>query len=59
MKQVLYGDAEHEPQPEQHQQLTAEVINCSLISRLITNLQYFEFEVIHLEYTFQIFHLNY
>lgn len=45
MKQILYGDAEHDPVPEQHQQLASEVINCALISRLIINLPYFEFEV--------------
>jgi len=40
----LYGDQEHEPVPEQYQQLATEVFNCGLISRLITNLPSFEFE---------------
>ena len=45
MKVILYGDQEHEPVPEQYQQLATEVFNCGLISRLITNLPSFEFEV--------------
>ena len=45
MKVILYGDVEHEPQPEQHQQLAAEIFNSNLISRLIANLPYMEFEV--------------
>merc|ERR1712232_1537014 len=44
MKVILYGDVEHEPQPEQHQQLAAEIFNSNLISRLIANLPYMEFE---------------
>lgn len=45
MKHILYGDQEHEPVPEQYQQLASEVFACGLISRLIVNLPYFEFEV--------------
>jgi len=44
MKVILYGDQEHEPVPEQYQQLASEVFSCGLISRLITNLPLFEFE---------------
>jgi len=44
MKFILYGDQEHEPVPEQYQQLASEVFNCGLISRLIANLPHFEFE---------------
>jgi len=44
MKFILYGDNEHEPVPEQYQQLASEVFNCGLISRLIANLPHFEFE---------------
>jgi len=44
MKVILYGDQEHEPVPEQYQQLASEVFSSGLISRLITNLPCFEFE---------------
>jgi len=44
MKFILYGDQDHEPVPEQYQQLASEVFNSGLMSRLITNLPYFEFE---------------
>lgn len=47
MKFILYGDQEHEPVPEQYQQLASEVFACGLISRLIVNLPFFEFEVGH------------
>ena len=45
MKVILHGDSEHEPSPDQYQQLATEVMSSGLIARFITNLSVFEFEV--------------
>ena len=45
MKQILQGDGEHEPNPDNVAQLANEIYASGLIPLIITNLPRFEFEV--------------
>ncbi|KAL1924992.1 uncharacterized protein VTP21DRAFT_4646 [Calcarisporiella thermophila] len=44
MKTILYGDADHDPIPEQVAQLSQEVYNNDLLQLLVLNIARFEFE---------------
>jgi calcium binding protein 39 len=45
MKNILYGDGENDPIPEQVVQLATEMVNTDLLLVLIEKLDMFEFEV--------------